>query len=173
MRRRILNRNHDARRGKLFARFSGDVAALKESAEAAMNAADVDLAETVEECTARLPIKPTEVTEAFTGLLTRVEDNINASFPGGVEGLDNYDDGMDCKSYEEWKTAVMAAQEEMLAANAEAVGEAIAEYKQGVFDSILGDLADDEIEFVDDGGEAIKNEIIEAVKGALGISSMD
>ena len=169
VRKRQLNRALQARRGKLFGRFSEAVGNLKAQAEAAIKSAEEDLAELDGEIEENLPMKPSEITSQYDALVTRVEENINSSFPDGVEGLDNYDDGLDCQSYADYKTSVTAAQEAMLEKAVEATAQATADYKQGILDAIEADLADDELDFAEDGGEEIKAGILESIKGALGV----
>lgn len=167
VRKRQLNRKLQSRRGKLFARFSDAVGDLKGQAENAIKSAEEELAEMEADIEEALPIKPSEITSQYDELMARVEENINASFPDGVEGLDNYDDGLDCQSYADFKTSVAAAQEAMQAKAVEASVAATNEYKEGIVEAIASDLADDEIDYAEDGGEGIKAAILESIKAAL------
>ena len=127
------------------------------------------LAELQSNLTDNLPLKASIIASEFTALNVRLEDSINASFPDGVAGLDNYDDELPegIPSYENFKTSVMAAQEEVMNANVEAVDNAIIELKAGVAAAIEEDLSDDVVDFMEDDGEELKGTIVAAIKAAL------
>ena len=169
VRKRMLGRQQESRRGKLFARFSDDVAGLVVKASMTLQNCVESLAELQSNLTDNLPLKASIIASEFTALNVRLEDSINASFPDGVAGLDNYDDELPegIPSYENFKTSVMAAQEEVMNANVEAVDNAIIELKAGVAAAIEEDLSDDVVEFMEDDGEELKGTIVAAIKAAL------
>lgn len=169
VRKRILGRQQESRRGKLFARFSDDVAGLVVKAAMTLKNCVTELSELQVSLIDNLPLKASVISSEFTALNVRLEDMVNASFPDGVVGLDNYDDELPegIPSYTDFKTSLMAAQEEILNANVEAVDDAIIELKVGVAAAIEEDLSDDVIEFIEDDGEELKANIVTAIKAAL------
>jgi len=169
VRKRILGRQQESRRGNLFSRFSDDVAGLVVKAALTLKNCVESLAELQTNLAEQLPVKASFITSEFAALHTRLEDSIGASFPDGVAGLDNYDDELpeDIPSYTDFKLSVEASQEEILNANSTAITEAIAEFKKGVATAIEEDLRDDMIEFFEDDGDEFKRSIITSIKTAL------
>mmetsp|Transcript_24527 Transcript_24527/g.40890 ORF Transcript_24527/g.40890 Transcript_24527/m.40890 type:complete len:259 (-) Transcript_24527:122-898(-) len=169
VRKRILGRKMEARRGKLFARFSDDVQALTVKAALTLKRCVEGLAELESSITEQLPLKNSYIASEFTALKDRLEEDIIASFPEGVTGLDNYDDELPegVPSYVDFKASVDASQEQLLEANVAAVAEALAAYKQGVVAAVEASLNEDVVDFLEDDGAELKTGILDAVKAAV------
>ncbi|KAJ1427360.1 hypothetical protein B484DRAFT_76437 [Ochromonadaceae sp. CCMP2298] len=170
VRRRMLVRKQEARKGALYARFSGDVASLTAKAGITLRACVEELAELEAALGNAMPSKASFVTGEFAALQSRLSDNVEASFPDGARGLDNYDDELPdgVPSWSDFNIQVQAAQERALETNAAAVAEATAAMKAGILAEIESDLAED-IEFMEDDGAELKAAVVEAVRAALGL----
>mmetsp|Transcript_3968 Transcript_3968/g.9056 ORF Transcript_3968/g.9056 Transcript_3968/m.9056 type:complete len:263 (+) Transcript_3968:113-901(+) len=170
VRRRMLKRKQQARKGALYTRFTTETADLTAKASRTLLACVEELAELEAALTPTLPAKASHVTTEFAALQSRLSDNVEASFPDGARGLDNYDDELPdgVPSWSDFNIQVQAAQERALETNAAAVAEATAAMKAGILAEIESDLAED-IEFMEDDGAELKAAVVEAVRAALGL----
>lgn len=127
VRKRQLNRNLSARDGKLFGRFSGEVSGLQDLAAktlATALAATDDFDDTVR---VQMPMSAELLIAEFEKMKVDIESQIDNSFPGASEGLDNYDDALPngIPSYKALKARWPGILDSVMAENAAAIDAAV------------------------------------------------
>lgn len=131
VRKRQLNRGLKAREDKLFSRFSGEVAGLKELAAATLKTA-LDTSNDFDDVMrAQFPLPVDHIISEFEKMKADIEAQIDSSFPGASEGLDNYDDALPegVPSYKDLKARWPGILDAVLAENAAAVDAAVESIK--------------------------------------------
>ncbi|KAJ1427359.1 hypothetical protein B484DRAFT_450305 [Ochromonadaceae sp. CCMP2298] len=173
VRRRMLKRKQQARKGALYTRFTTETADLTAKASRTLLACVEELAELEAALTPTLPAKASHVTTEFAALQSRLDEIILVNFPKGWDDIEREQpDGVELPDSEPstWsaslKIKVAAAQERVLAANAAAVAQAIAAIKADFFEEIKANIKGD-IGFLDDDGVALRASLVEAVKVAF------
>lgn len=134
VRRRIMRRQFTSRRGKLFGRFSEQVDNLKAQASAAISLAVESFDETKESLQASFPCLEATIIGEFAQLKSSIKSQIDASFPGGEEALDLYDDDLDdgVPSLDELRSDIDMEQSHLIAANGEVCAEALLDVKRAI-----------------------------------------
>lgn len=134
VRRRIMGRQFSARRGKLYSRFSEQVDDLKRQASAAISLAVESFNETKAAVEASFPCTEVSIVEEFAQLKASITNQVNASFPGGEDALDQYDDDLEdgVPSLDELRSDIEMEQAHLITANEEQREEAIVDIKQAI-----------------------------------------
>lgn len=172
VRKRMLNRKLGARKGKLLGRFGDAIADMQAKAVSVLT--DIcggALNEFENDIKGRMPIKGSDLQEAFAAMKASVDDDVNAAYPGGVDALDSFDDDLgDCPSYEQWQASADEKLASLEAENKDAVESAKMSYKIGIFMEIRDQMDEDEdMHFLEDNGEDLKATIRKDILEALGI----
>ena len=133
-RKNTLRQQMEARRGRIFSKFSGEVAGLTDSAARILGLCVESLESTKAALTAKLPVSSEYLAGEFAAMRANLEELVGSGFPEGAAGLDNYDDGLPdgIPSYDDFKAAVDEAEGTLSAANEEATAAKLEEYKAGL-----------------------------------------
>ena len=182
----------DNRKGRLFRKYADTVGALKNQATDTMNYC-VETFKDFEESMLEdvIPTTNENIDAKFDEFLDRTTQYVEETFPGGVTGLDSYDDGLPdgVPSYEKFKEQVASKRDEMKnVKNAEAVPRAIekvktnsqAMYKELInkaiekaIEEIVVDLSNDTLPYLDEEAmQTLRDELIANAK-EYGASRMD
>jgi len=117
------------REGKLFSRFSDDVAELEDLAATMMEECMNRLEDTEEELKVSLPTSTTSIDSAFDELVKDCAEYIEENFPEGVEGMKAYDDNL--PNFDALVEIIETKKnEEYPAANADAIPEKLEKVKE-------------------------------------------
>jgi len=92
--RQKLETTLNKKKGLLYARFSGTVDKLRSKAVLVLNSCVDALNESEGELRAGFPVAPETIEKEFEELIAGVNEEIEAIYPNGVKGLDDYDDGL-------------------------------------------------------------------------------
>ena len=169
----------EKRKNKLWDRFSEDAKDMFKKARKVMQQCQDELEANNAEVAAGLPAKREWIINEYTELVDVQTAYIEENFPEGIAGLDNYDDGERCISWEDWKAACLAAQEEALEANETCRAEMLASLKENMtamlnakvreaIEAVKEDVCDDEIAFLEDEEvDAFRAEMAEACDAYL------
>jgi len=178
------------RRGKLYKRFSGEVEALTDLAADCLQQCVEYLENTKKRINRSLPVAESVISGAISAVSENSDAYIEATFPDGTEGLDNYDDELPegLPSYAEFKEQVAAAQTELAEANLSMVEAGVEEVKSGALamaknkineaiktamSAIKEDLSDDVLPYLDaDAMESLRGEMIASCE-EYGASRLD
>jgi hypothetical protein len=90
--KRKLQRGLTARSGKIFAKFASEVTALNDAAAVTLRTAVESLAEFENNVKTRLPLLSGDLESEIAATFASITDQVQNSFPGGVVGIDAYDD---------------------------------------------------------------------------------
>lgn len=177
------------RKGRLFQKYSGAVKKLEEQAAEHLGNAVSGLAKLVIEIRGMMPTKQTVIEEEFQELVDELKNGIEARYPGGVVGIDKFDDTLpaDIPSWDIFLRRVDERKTELAAENAIAVVDQIAAMKKSAeiiirdkintairatINEIKLDLSDDVIPFLDDvDAEKLRRELMELTE-AHGVSRL-
>lgn len=144
VRLRQLQRGLKARKGKIFAKFSGAVGDLKAQAAETLSNCVESLQSFEEDTRAKLPLLSSAIEAEYKNLRRGLDDQINTSFPDGINGLDNYDDDLPegTPSYKEFVGKFRESREQMLAANESAKESAKLQIRDGFLDDLKAAIAE-------------------------------
>lgn len=92
--KRKLQRGLAARSGKIYSKFASEVTALNDAAAATLRAAVESLTEFEHYAAARLPLLSGDLDSEIASTFASITDQVQNSFPGGVAGIDAYDDNL-------------------------------------------------------------------------------
>lgn len=156
-RRALLEKKLTQRKGKLFAKFSDQVEALEDAAANMMAFCLAEFTELEVEMNEEMPLLEGEVEKEFDEFLDQTcTEYINSMFPGGVEGMDAYDNEFPegLIPFPEFKAMVAEKKDLYVAKNQEAIVLGIAKVKE-------------------DTTEMAKTKINEAVRTAMAAIELD
>jgi len=185
-----LERHLVRRRGKLLRRFAGEIGELKDLAADCIEFCVDYLTNTMNRISESLPVPEGVVGEAISELRNNCEDYVATTFPGGVDGMDAYDDELPdgFPSYAEFKERVAAAELELAETNLSKIEAGVEEVKaeaaamaqnkineaiKTAMDEIREDLSDDVLPYLEsDAMEALREELL-ATCEEYGASRLD
>jgi len=168
----------ERRRGKLFNKFSDEIGALTDLAADCIGFCVDYLTGSVKRIKKSLPVPEDYISGALSELNSNCADYIATTFPGGVDGLDSYDDELPdgFPSYSEFKEQVAAAEVELAEENLSMVEAGVEEVKAGAvamaknkineaiktaMNEIKDDLSDDVLPYLDsDTMESLREELL-------------
>ncbi len=144
VRLRQLQRGLKARKGKIYAKFSGAVADLKSQAAETLSNCVETLQSFEEDTRAKLPLLASSIEAEYSSLRKNLDDQINSSFPDGIPGLDNYDDDLPegTPNYKQFIHKLKESREEILAANEAAKESAKVQIRDGFLDDLRAAIAE-------------------------------
>ena len=142
VRRRIMNRQLEARNGNLYARFGEAVNSLVEQAAISLKSAFESLLETQANIAAAGACKPEQIAAEFAALKASITDQIGASYPGGEEALDKYDDNLPdgVMSLDDLRKHIESCEQSAQDTNAASVTEAVAQMRKAIHDEMVEQL---------------------------------
>jgi len=142
VRRRILNRQFNARHGQLYARYTGAICDRRALAACTISACIDSLNATVEAVENSMPNTPDYIRMQFDALDGEVTTQVNATFPGGEIALDKFDDGLPdgVPSMAGFRAKVQQARNECLERNERAVENAVASIKLAIREATIEQL---------------------------------
>mmetsp|Transcript_11257 Transcript_11257/g.12890 ORF Transcript_11257/g.12890 Transcript_11257/m.12890 type:complete len:270 (+) Transcript_11257:34-843(+) len=145
-----LSKKLCSRMGRLYKKYSDDVSALEEQAAMCMIYCKETLQDFEEDLQKSLPTSTTEVENSFKELMENCRIFIETSYPEGVEGIDNYDDGFEdgIPSFDEFRVIVEEKKDKYKLKNQDAIAPAVEKVKE-------------------DCSEMFKNKINDAIKQAM------
>jgi len=144
VRLRQLQRGLKARKGKIFAKFSGAVGNLKDQAAETLSNCVESLSSFEEDTRSKLPLLSSTIESEYATLRRNLDDQINTSFPDGIAGLDNYDDDLPegIPNYRHFVRKLDNSKEEMMTANEAAKESTKAMIKDGFLDDLKAAIAE-------------------------------
>jgi|LauGreSBDMM110SN_4_FD.fasta_scaffold98739_1 hypothetical protein len=144
VRLRQLKRGLNARKGKIFAKFSGTVGDLKGQAATTLSNCVESLNAFEEDTREKLPLLSSTIESEYASLRRNLDDQINSSFPDGINGLDNYDDSLPdgIPSYKQFVENFEASKAAINAANDAAKEATKAQIKDGFLDDLKAAIAE-------------------------------
>eukprot|EP00604_Paraphysomonas_vestita_P001854 CAMPEP_0174821816 /NCGR_PEP_ID=MMETSP1107-20130205/9845_1 /TAXON_ID=36770 /ORGANISM="Paraphysomonas vestita, Strain GFlagA" /LENGTH=383 /DNA_ID=CAMNT_0016039239 /DNA_START=52 /DNA_END=1203 /DNA_ORIENTATION=- len=90
--KRKLQRGLDSRAGKIYGKFANEVTALNDAAANTLRSVVETLAEFDNFAKSRLPLLVEDLDRDIASTFASITDQVQNSFPGGVAGIDAYDD---------------------------------------------------------------------------------
>mmetsp|Transcript_33047 Transcript_33047/g.46921 ORF Transcript_33047/g.46921 Transcript_33047/m.46921 type:complete len:269 (-) Transcript_33047:108-914(-) len=177
-------------RGRLFSKFSDEVDALKNQAEDTLKYCMKSLQEEEEELKESMPMAENQIEAEFKQLLASMTAHIDRVYPGGVDGLDSYDDELPegIPSFADFKAMLVDKEAEYKEMNQETIPAALEEIKgntttmvktkineaiKAAMKDIVEDLSDDVLPYLDEDAMAgLRAELIASAK-EYGTSRLD
>jgi len=142
VRRRILNRQINARHGLLFARYTGAIQDRRALAANTIRACIASLDAMKETVRAAMPNTPDFIRTQYEALEVEMTTQVNATYPGGEAALDKFDDGLPdgLPSMVGFRTKVMLARNASLEENERAVEKAVVQIKHAIRETTIEQL---------------------------------
>jgi hypothetical protein len=181
-RRALLERNLNRRKGNLFIKYSFQVEDLQNQAASTMKYCGETFEDFEQGLKNVMPTVESDIEIIFTNMMDNCKSYIEASFPGGVSGMDSFDDGMPdgVLSFSQFQEMVGKKKEEYLAKNQEAIGPTVEKVKldskkmfqtkineaiREAVKAIEEDLSDDVLPYLDkEAMSALRQELVASAK---------